>query len=142
MSYLLDTCVVTELRKESGVNAGLAKWAKETPGPFYISTLTLFELELSVQLAEKQDPSGGAALRAWLTTRVDQTFRGCILPFDEAAATACARLQAASRRPGREAMFAAVAISHRFTLITHDEDAYKGFEGLSLHNPWTAKKRS
>jgi len=64
--YLLDTNVVSEMRKVSAgkADAGVASWAAEVrPGQTFLSVITLHELEHGVLLAERGDPARGAILR-------------------------------------------------------------------------------
>jgi toxin FitB len=71
---------------------------------------------------------------------VMEDFAGRVLPFDTIAAAAHAALFAARRRTGRPAaifdlMIAAVARSHRATMVTRDTGGFEGC-GLTLINPW------
>lgn len=71
--YLLDTNVVSELRKVRAGKAhpGVAEWATSTPAAqLFLSAITLHELEHGVLLAERSDPRKGALLRIWLDTSV------------------------------------------------------------------------
>lgn len=84
--YLLDTNVVSELRKVRAgkTDAGVAAWAMATPAAqLFISAVTLHELEDGVLLAERSDPQKGSLLRLWLDTSVATAFADRVLPVDE-----------------------------------------------------------
>ena len=75
--YLLDTNVVSELRKVRLGKADLrvAQWADSVDAAdLYVSVITIQELEIGVLLAERRDPTQGAMLRAWLTDYVMPAF--------------------------------------------------------------------
>src|SRR5512135_2518807 len=93
--YLLDTNVVSELRKVSAgkADARVASWADTVDAAdLYLSVITLQELEIGVSIVERRDPAQGGRLRAWLDGRVLPAFAGRILPIDEAVARRSARL--------------------------------------------------
>ena len=103
---LLDTNVVSELRKiKSGrANRQVSRWAASAPvGAFFISVITLMELETGVRLVERRDTAQGALLRAWLDTQVIPGFAGRVLPVDAAVALRCAALHVPDPRPERDA---------------------------------------
>jgi len=71
--YLLDTNVVSELRKVRAGRSdpGVATWADQVePGSLFLSTITLHELELGVLLIERRDAQQGFLLRQWLEQAV------------------------------------------------------------------------
>ena len=71
--YLLDTNVVSELRKIrlGKADSHVAEWADSVDAAdLYLSAITIQELEIGVLLAERRDPSQGAVFRAWLTAHV------------------------------------------------------------------------
>lgn len=78
MMYVLDTIVVSELRKvRSGkADAGVCAWADEVDASdLYLSAITVMELELGVARVERRDALQGAALRTWLEDQVLQELR-------------------------------------------------------------------
>ena len=68
---------------------------------------------------ERRDPRQGAVLRRWKSGPL-ATFRGRVLPIDEAVAECCAALQVPDPRPLVNSLIAATAIVHRLTLITRN----------------------
>lgn len=136
--YLLDTHVVSELRKIrlGKADRHVAKWADSLDAAdLYISVITVQELEVGVLLAERGDPSQGAVLRAWLNDHVLPAFNDRILTVDVAVAQRSARLHVPNPRPVRDGLIAATALVHGMTVVTRN---VAGFEptGVAVLNPW------
>ena len=138
---LLDTNVVSELRKAGTrrIDAKVGRWAAAADaGGFFISVITLMELETGVRLTERRDGKQGAVLRAWLDDKVQPGFAGRMLPVDEAVALRCAALHVPDPRPERDALIAATALVHGMTLVTRNLADFEPM-GVPLFNPWAAK---
>jgi predicted nucleic acid-binding protein len=139
---LLDTNVVSELRKIGSrrIDTAVASWAKSAgAGGFFISVVTLMELETGVRLVERRDAKQGATLRSWLDDKVLPGFAGRILPVDEAVALRCAALHVPDPRPERDALIAATALVHAMTLVTRNVADFEPM-GAPLFNPWAAEQ--
>lgn len=137
--YLLDTNVVSELRKVRAGKAhpGVAEWATSTPAAqLFLSAITLHELEHGVLLAEHSDPRKGALLRIWLDTSVAPAFADRVLPIDEAIARRAARLHVPDPAPFRDALIGATALEHRLTVVTRNAKDFERFADLDVLNPW------
>jgi toxin FitB len=137
--FLLDTNVVSELRKVrlGKADTRVAQWSETTePSAFYISAITVLELEAGILMLERRDPNQGAALRAWLENRVLLEFVDRILPVDIIVARMCARLHVRDPRPERDAMIAATALVHGMMLVTRNVRDFLG-TGANILNPWT-----
>jgi hypothetical protein len=135
--FLLDTNVVSELRRPDRADPGLAAWAAgAVPAELFISAITLFELELGTLLAGRRDAAKGQVLRDWLDRQVIPAFGGRILPVDAAVAQRCAALHVPDPRPQRDSLIAATALVRRLTVVTRNT---RDFEptGVALLNPWT-----
>lgn len=136
--YLLDTNVVSELRKIRLGKAApqVAKWAETVDaGELYISVITVQELEIGVLLAERRDPVQGAVLRAWLVERVLPTFNGRILDVNTAVAQRSAMLHVPNARRVRDGLIAATALVHSMTVVTRNTADFVPM-GVVLINPW------
>jgi hypothetical protein len=137
--YLLDTNVVSELRKvRSGkADANVARWAVQADAAeLFISVIVLQELEIGVLLAERRDSAQGRILRVWLEGHVLSAFSGRILPVDTAVARVSARLHVPDPRPVRDALIAATAMVHDMTVVTRNTQDFTP-TGVPVLNPWT-----
>ncbi|MDP2795871.1 MAG: type II toxin-antitoxin system VapC family toxin [Sulfurisoma sp.] len=137
--YLLDTNVVSELRKVRGGKADrlFAEWAASMDASdLYLSVITLQELEIGVLLAERRDHSRGAIFRAWLDDHVLPAFAGRILAVDTAVAKRSAQLHVPDPRPVRDGLIAATALVHGMTVVTRNVADFEP-TGVAILNPWT-----
>ncbi|MBU6318519.1 MAG: type II toxin-antitoxin system VapC family toxin [Alphaproteobacteria bacterium] len=134
--FLLDTNVVSELRKLRRANPTVAAWAiATTPALMHLSVMTLMELDIGVLRIERRDQSQGALLRQWLETKVVAQFAHRILPIDTAIARRCATLHGPDPRPERDALIAATALTHGLTIVTRNVVDFEPM-GVALLNPW------
>lgn len=139
--YLLDTNVVSELRKvRSGkAQANVARWAERAdPAELFISVIVLQELEIGVLRTERRDPTQGRLLRIWLEEHVLPAFRGRILAVDTAVARLSARLHVPDPRPVRDALIAATALVHDMTVVTRNGQDFVP-TGVSVLDPWAGE---
>jgi predicted nucleic acid-binding protein len=134
--FVLDTNVISELRHgKPKQSPAVRAWATgQLSSSFYLSTITLLELEMGVQALERKTPQPGSALRNWIGS-VRAAFRGRILSFTENTAPICASLHIPNPRSDREAMIAATAIEHGFTVATRNEIDFAQ-TGVKIINPW------
>ena len=133
--FILDTNVVSELRKRQAAPAVVA-WAAKVPVVgLYLCSITLLELELGVLLAERKDARAGEALRKWLEGSVLLAFQSRVLPVDAQVARCSARLHVPDRRPERDALMAGCALVHGMTVVTRNVADFRT-TGVQLVNPW------
>jgi len=134
--FVLDTNVISELRQgKPSQSPEVRAWAAAQPiGRLFLSAITILELEKDVQALERRTPPHGSALRAWLSG-VRAAFAGRILPFTEHTAPLCAALHVPNARAPRNAMIAATAIEHGFTVVTRNLPDFVN-AGVQLLNPW------
>lgn len=136
--YLLDTNVVSELRKaKSGkADANVMAWAGSvSASSLFLSVITVLELETGILLIERRDAAQGRMLRGWLEGQVLPAFTGRILPVDVPVAQCCAKLHVPDPRADRDALIAATALVHGMTVITRNIADFQA-TGVELLNPW------
>ncbi|KJS68006.1 MAG: recombinase [Comamonadaceae bacterium BICA1-1] len=137
MSYLIDTNVLSELRRRDP-NASVLRWMSGRPAStLYLSVLTLGELRKGIECL----PEGERKRRLldWLEVDLAAYFAGRILPVDAAVADRWGRLVARAGRPlpAIDSLLAATALTHGLTLITRK---LKDFQhpDLPVLDPWLA----
>jgi hypothetical protein len=136
--YLLDTNVVSELRKARAAKAhhNVITWVRPIPaGSLFLPVIVIQELEIGTLLAERRDPAAGKILRAWLDDHVMPAFSGRILPVDTAVARRSAALHIPDPKPIRDGLIAATALVHGMTVVTRNVADF-ATTGASLVNPW------
>ena len=136
MSHLLDTNVVSALRRLSRAPLSVQAWA----GSFiatqsYLSAITLYELERGTVLAERSDPGFGRILRTWLEGDIIPAYRARTFPVDAAIARQAAVFAAVRTMQLPDALIAATALVHDLTVVTQDVGGFAG-TGVRLLNPW------
>ena len=134
--YLLDTNVLSEMRKPGKADARVRRWAEGVDAAsLFVSVISIFEMEKGVLSMERRDPRQGSALRTWLTKHVLSAFNGRILPVDSAVAMRCAALHVPDPRSDRDSFIAATAIVHNLTVVTRNVTDFKS-TGVAVLNPW------
>jgi len=134
--FVLDTNIVSELRKKSTgrANAGVVDFVERfDPALFYLSVVTITELEIGVRLLMRRDERQAKQLRFWLDNDVAMTFTGRILPVDERVAVECAKLHVPDPRPDRDAYIEATALVHKMQLVTRN---VADFRQVKVLNPF------
>lgn len=135
MSYLLDTNVISELRRKAP-DPGVVSWFAERPAvTLYISVLTLGEIRKGIE--SLADTARRQQIGDWLETDVMAFFAGRILSVDEATADAWGRLLAAAGRPlpSIDSLLAATALANDLVLVTRNTRDFIGLP-LATFNPW------
>jgi hypothetical protein len=137
LSYLVDTNVLSELRRKSA-HAGVVAWFSQRPATtLYLSVLTLGEIRKGIEA--DSDVLRRQSLLDWLETDLPAFFNGRVLPVDTAVADRWGRLVAAAGRPlpAIDSLLAATALEHDLVLVTRN---VKDFAGLpvEIFNPWSS----
>jgi len=136
--YLLDTNVVSELRKGNNAERSVKAWAQVRPSSsLYLSAIAVLELEIGVRLVERRDRKQGAILRSWMDGHVLASFAGRILAIDAVVAQRCASLHGPNPRSDRDALIAATALVHDMTVVTRNMGDFQG-TGVAVVHPWHA----
>ncbi|WP_415036475.1 type II toxin-antitoxin system VapC family toxin [Azonexus sp.] len=136
MSYLIDTNVLSELRRKLP-DAGMADWfSQRPPTTLHLSVLTLGEIRKGIEGVN--DETRRQSLIDWLEIDLPTFFTGRILSIDGAVADRWGRLVAAAGRPlpAIDSLLAATALEHDLVLVTRN---VKDFTGLpvQIFSPWS-----
>jgi toxin FitB len=138
LKYLLDTNVVSELRKvgDGKADPNVTAWiSAQDSRDLYISAITILELERGILSIQRRDIEQGSRLRAWIDSRVRPEFAERIIAIDEAIATRCAHLHIPDRRNEADALIAATAIVRGLVIVTRNIQDFQG-TGVVLVDPW------
>lgn len=134
--FLLDTNVISELRRPDRAHRNVVAWANGIPAAsFFISAISILEIELGARLIERKDAVQGAVLRSWIDKQILARFESRILAIDTAVAQRCAQLHVPNPRAERDALIAATALVHRLTVATRNVGDFEP-TGVTLINPW------
>lgn len=136
--FLLDTNVVSELRKPRPHGAVLA-WLHATDEvEIHLSAVTIGEIQAGIELTREQDAAKAGEIEAWLD-RVTSSYS--VLPMDAATFRAWARLMhRKSDTLYEDAMIAATAQVHRLTVVTRNVGDFNAL-GVAVHNPFETARR-
>ena len=131
--YLLDTNVVSELRRPRPHGAVL-DWIAGVPAEqLFVSAVTVGEIQAGIEITREQDKPKAEAIEAWLN-KVLGSYG--VLPMDAPAFREWARLMhRRSDTLSEDAMIAATAILRRLTVVTRNTGDFSQF-GVELYNPW------
>lgn len=137
MSFLLDTCVISELRRPSPESAVTDWLAACDEALLYLSVVTLEELKYGIEMLPEGKPRGD--LLVWFDD-VRLSYRGSILDVSADIAVRWGEIRARLRREGRQlpvvnGLLAATAIQHDLTLVTRNIADFQT-TGAELLNPW------
>lgn len=137
MTYLLDTNVVSELRKRPGrIDANVAAWGEVLEADQqFLSAITVFEVELGILQVERRDAFQGKMLRRWFDTGVLGAFAKRTLAVDRDVARRAAGLHVPDPRPERDAYIVATALVHGLTVATRNVSDFVPM-GVPVLNPW------
>jgi predicted nucleic acid-binding protein len=135
MSYLLDTNVVSELRKGARCDAGVTAWlAGAQDDELFLSVLVVGELERGIEQVRRRDPDAAAALGRWLR-QITRAYGDRILPITLPIARLWGRLGAPDPVPTLDGLLAATALHHDLVLVTRNvKDMAR--TGAQLLNPF------
>ncbi len=134
--FLLDTNILSELRRPDKANARVLQWSNQVAmSEMYISVISILERELGILRIQRRDAVQATLLLNWLEHQVLMQFQGRILSIDIDVARCCAKLHVPNPKAERDALIAATALTHNLTVATRN---IKDFEGCSvaLLNPF------
>jgi predicted nucleic acid-binding protein len=134
--YLLDTNVVSELRRAKKAHPSVRMWARALPAAsLYLSVISILELEIGILLMERRDRKQGGILRDWMDRHVLPAFAGRILAIDTVVAQRGAALHVPNPRSDHDALIAATALVHGMTVVTRNVSHFQPM-GVTVVNPW------
>jgi predicted nucleic acid-binding protein len=140
VNYLVDTNVISEIRKGTRCDQHVASWFAEIDDDeIHLSVLVLGEIRGGIEKLRSRDPVQAATIAAWLTRVVDSCAER-ILPVDRYVAETWGRLVARRPLPVVGGLLAATALVHRMTLVTRNERDVIGL-GATILNPFKPRSR-
>ncbi|HDP90100.1 MAG TPA: type II toxin-antitoxin system VapC family toxin [Thioalkalivibrio sp.] len=135
MSFLIDTNIISEVRKDDRCYAAVAAWwAGVAEDDLWLSALVLGEIRKGVELARRRDPRKAEVLETWLSD-VLSGFGDRVLPVDATVAEEWGRMNAIRPVPVIDALLAATAKANDLTLVTRNEADVAGL-GVEVLNPF------
>ncbi len=140
MTWLVDTNVISEVRKRERCHPDVAAWWSGVDDrDLFLSVLTLGEIRRGIEAVRPKDPTRAAALEAWLAD-VAEAFGSRVLGVDAAVAAAWGRLSAIRSVSVVDALLAATAAAHGLVLVTRNTADVDGL-GVRLLNPFGTATR-
>ena len=135
MSFLLDTNVLSELRKGHRSSASVRAWFDAVDdNALFTSVLVLGEIRRGIELIRRRDPTAAGALEQW-QRRLVETFGDRVLPIDAEVADRWGTLNVPDPVPVVDGLLAATAIVRGFTLVTRNVKDVRS-TGVSLLDPY------
>jgi toxin FitB len=140
MSYLVDTNILSEVRKRERCDARVAAWlANVVPDELFVSVLSLGEIRRGIELIRKRDSASARALDKWLRG-LETHYADRILPISAAVADRSGRLSPAQPLPVTDGLLAATGIEHKLTIVTRNADVFQR-SGVNTLNPFLPLSR-
>lgn len=138
MSYLIDTNIISEIRKGARCDVHVSAWyASITDADLFLSTLVLGEIRKGVELARSRDAGKAAALERWLR-EIEAAFDGRVLGIDNAVSDQWGRMSAIRSVPVIDGLLAATALTHDLILVTRNDRDVAGL-GAKVLNPFKGR---
>ena len=138
LMYLIDTNVVSELRKKEKANPGVSQFFQQTADQgarLFLSVITVGELRRGVErIRQRGDRAQAEALEGWLHAVISD-YAECILDFTESEAQVWGRLRVPHPENALDKQIAATALSYGLSLVTRNSRDFVG-TGVSLVNPF------
>ncbi|MDP2794159.1 MAG: type II toxin-antitoxin system VapC family toxin [Sulfurisoma sp.] len=138
MSWLLDTCTLSEYIKKAPAPAVIRWLDEQDESSLFLSVVTLGEIEKGILKLRASDARRSQKLTAWLG-KVEQRFAGRILPLDAAALHAWAQLAASAELAGQQlpvmdGLLMATAQCHGLTVVTRNTEDFRFYP--QVFDPW------
>jgi predicted nucleic acid-binding protein len=138
MSWLLDTCALSEYAKKAPATKVISWLDEQDEASLFISVITLGEIEKGILKLRARDPRRSQKLTAWLG-KVEQRFAGRILPLDAATLHVWAQIAAHTELAGQptpvmDSLLMATAQCHGLTVVTRNVQDFAPYP--QIFNPW------
>jgi predicted nucleic acid-binding protein len=135
VSYLIDTNIISEVRKGARCDANVSAWyASVADEDLFLSTLVLGEIRKGVEFERPRDAGKAVALERWLR-QVEAAFDGRVLGIDNAVSDQWGRISAIRSIPTVDGLLAATALTNGLTLVTRNDRDLAGL-GATVLNPF------
>jgi predicted nucleic acid-binding protein len=135
MPYLLDTCIVSELRRPT-INPGVSLWISGIRADeAYLSVLTIGEIRAGIEIHRLKNPSGAGNLERWLLG-LETHYAERILPITAMVADRWGRLSPRQPLPTSDGLIAATGLEHGLTVVTRNVTDFQR-SGVNCLNPFT-----
>lgn len=135
MSFLIDTNIISEIRKGERCDVHVSDWyVSIADEDLFLSTLVLGEIRKGIELARPRDPNKATALERWLR-QVEAGFDGRVLGIDNAVSDQWGRMSAIRSIPVIDGLLAATAVTYGLTLVTRNDRDIAGLGAIVL-NPF------
>lgn len=137
--FLLDTNILSELRKGNRCDAGVRQWFEEAASEdLFISVLVLGEIRQGIERIRPRDQTQARALEKWLNG-ISSDFADRLLPVNDKVADQWGRLGLRQPVPVLDALLAATALTYDLTVVSRDEDGFRN-TGVHFLNPFSMPK--
>ncbi len=135
MGFLIDTNVLSELRKGKNANVGVRNWFETiSDDQLYISVLTLGEIRQGIEQIKRRDVQAATALEVWLTQIKAESMK-LVLPVTQEITDCWGIINVPDKMPAIDGLLAATALIHDLTLVTRNiRDVERS--GVKLFNPF------
>lgn len=134
MSFLLDTNVLSEVRKPRPHPSVAAWFARVRAEDLFLSVLVVGEIQQGVARLRSRDPARAATYETWLR-RLRQEYSDRLLPVTEAVALEWGAFDAGQPLPAVDGLLAATAKVHDLTLVTRNVADFER-TGIALFDPF------
>jgi predicted nucleic acid-binding protein len=135
MPHLLDTNILSELRKGKRCNPNVAKWAQTTANDRHcISVLSLSEIRKGIEILRRKSPDQCPAFEKWLLT-LQAEYAPDILPITDVICEQWGHIMSERTLPAIDGLLAATALTHGLTVATRNVNDFQN-SGVKLVNPF------
>jgi hypothetical protein len=139
MNVLVDTNVISELKRGPKASPRVAKWFMAlSPENVFTSVIVLGEIRRGIELIARRDKPQGEALEQWYAL-VRQRLGERVLPVDEPIMAIWAQLSVPNMLPAYDGLIAATAIAHGLAIATRNTQDYRG-TGVQIIDPWQGRR--